>query len=550
MSMIDEGVQLESLLDLGLTWGPGQLLAASGLSGPTRYEQGLVARSRQDADFDVVLPVEGRVTLDDAPPRRALIAGDYFVLELQDGGLACGVMLDAEHLLIEAPAVRVSDGLRVSRSGGRSLISAPKASSPESPGRSVMDLIALRHHWFVEHAEHLRRKIGRDLDPVARKALLQLRTQVQSPEGMLGKRWSTPDRWPHRDMWLWDSVFHALGWRHLDLPLAQEVIEAVFEAQQSDGFVPHQASPTARSTITQPPILAFGVLQLLRSGADPDWCRTLYQPLQDYLRWNRQHRDRDGSGLLEWFIEEDENCRSGESGMDNSPRFDEAIQLDAVDFNAFMAAEYHALQQLAQRLGHDRDAQTFATQRQQLADLINQRMWDPATGFYHDYDAARGARTPILSSAGFMPLLAGIASPAQAQRLAEHLQNPQTFGTPLPVPSVAARCQPPHNKDMWRGPVWVNINWLIVHALREHGFDPLAADLRDRTLAAVEKQVRRLGVFFEYYDDSDAVTPPQLLRKSSTQRGINPYHEVIYEFGWTASLYLDLLVDAASSPSA
>ena len=40
-----------------------------------------------------------------------------------------------------------------------------------------------------------------------------------------------------------------------------------------------------------------------------------------------------------------------------------------------------------------------------------------------------------------MPLLAGIATPAQEARLIAHLQDPAMFATPFPVPSTAVSSQ-------------------------------------------------------------------------------------------------------------
>ena len=56
-------------------------------------------------------------------------------------------------------------------------------------------------------------------DPVAAatyaKALAVLKANVYSPQGDLPCHWTTPDRWPHRHMWLWDSAFHAIALRWL-----------------------------------------------------------------------------------------------------------------------------------------------------------------------------------------------------------------------------------------------------------------------------------------------------------------------------------------------
>ena len=64
-----------------------------------------------------------------------------------------------------------------------------------------------------------------------------MKSQVYSPEGRIKHRWTTPDRWPHRGMWLWDSAFHAIGFRHVDVEVARDAISAVFDAQREGGFV-------------------------------------------------------------------------------------------------------------------------------------------------------------------------------------------------------------------------------------------------------------------------------------------------------------------------
>ena len=43
------------------------------------------------------------------------------------------------------------------------------------------------------------------------KALSVQKVNVRSAEGRIPCIWTTPDRVPHKQMWLWDSVFHALA---------------------------------------------------------------------------------------------------------------------------------------------------------------------------------------------------------------------------------------------------------------------------------------------------------------------------------------------------
>lgn len=47
--------------------------------------------------------------------------------------------------------------------------------------------------------------------PVMGKALSVMRVNALAPEGRIEQRWSTPDRMPHRWMWLWDSCYHSFA---------------------------------------------------------------------------------------------------------------------------------------------------------------------------------------------------------------------------------------------------------------------------------------------------------------------------------------------------
>ena len=518
-------------------WPAGQLLAMSGLAGTTDFSDGLVARTAEQERIQLLHPYGGEIAIA-MPGKRVEWGGDYLVSRDPSNGFML-VFLDAHHILIRGKCdIDLSDtDYQVVRKGQCALLGVASHYRPELIDTDLEVILCARSAWI----DNLPLP---DLDePSAaealRKAVLMCRTQVMSAEGPLIRRWSTPDRWPHRRMWLWDSVFHAIGWRHYDLDLARDILHAVLDMQREDGFIPHAADPVNVSDITQPPVLAFGVSQLLEVGVDLEWIDQVYPKLVAYLQWNERHRDTDGNGLLEWFIEDLETCRSGESGMDNSPRFDGACQLDAVDFNSFMAQEYRVLADFAERLGYSEDAVSHRRRWQEYCNLINHFLWNPETGFYHDFDPASGGQTSVLASSGFLPLFCGAASPEQAQRIVQHLADPGTFGTALPVPSVARCSRQGGEKDMWRGPVWININWLIEYSLQAYGFHNEARQLRQKTCRTLIDEHEQYGTFFEFYDDEGLVPPPLLDRKGCNAPDVSPFHQVIFEFGWSASLFID-----------
>jgi putative isomerase len=529
--------------NLGTKWHGGQLIAFSGLDGPTSYENGLVARTTVSPDgVEIMDPGIGKLIFADQPLKDVLFATDHFRFETGKRPVV-GVLLDAYHLLIDGPctATGLGDAIELLQEGDRTLVGVKANFDPALVHIDIELAFENRRRWLVKQTVpgNLPPKTERTLF----RALSMMKGQVYAPEGVIHHRWTTPDRWPHKDMWLWDSAFHAIGWRHWDVALAREMIDAVFDVQQPDGFVPHRMSPRgAASVFTQPPILGYAVKLVNEGAPNMEWLKQIYPRLCAYIEWDLKNRDSDGGGLVEWVIEEHPECRSGESGMDNSPRFDAAVALDAIDFNSFLALECEVLSEFAQILGLKGDVVKWAERHKKLCGLINERLWSDKDQFYYDYDPQRKERSPVLSSAGFLPLICGAASHEQAKSLAKHLADPDMFATSFPVPSIAVRDWKDYSKDMWRGPSWVNINWFIAQGFERYGMKDHAETLRTATAMEIERTCEKFGTFFEYFDDKREVEPPQLLRKGVCAPELNPYRQVIHEFGWTATLYVDLIM--------
>ncbi|GAB0112756.1 amylo-alpha-1,6-glucosidase [Acidisoma sp. C75] len=532
-------------------WHRGQLLALSGLDGQTDYEGGLVLRTETaPAAIRVVYPAEAWLTLA-GTVTEACVSCDLVLARMEGGGLLRGAMLDAHHLLLEGPvalaaAPGLDERLAVRMAGERLLIGAAPHFQPALIEADLDAALAARAGWLL--GQPLAHRFTGVRRHAVFRALSIMKGQVSAPEAAIPLRWTTPDRWPHKDMWLWDSMFHAIGWRHLDPRLAQEMIEAVFAGQKPDGFVPHQMSPTRRpSEITQPPVLAFGVAMVEAASPDPAWIARLYPKLAAYILWDLTHRDGEGDGLCEWFMEGDPHSRSGESGMDNSPRFDfhYPTPLAATDFNAFLARECQILCDFAERLGMASDANLWRARADRLARLIERHLWSEEAGLYCDYDVEAGERSPVLASAGFLPLFARVPGLDRARRMARLLDEPGFFATAVPVPSIAVADTAHYAKDMWRGPAWINVNWLIAQGLARYGAEDAslaerAAALDAASLAVIEAACARHSTFFEYYDDRGEAEPPALLRKGECNPA-NPFRQVIHDYGWTATLYLDLV---------
>ena len=348
--------------------------------------------------------------------------------------------------------------------------------------------------------------------------------------------WTTPDRWPHKYMWIWDSAFHALGLRHLASDWAMDSLRAVVSKIQENGFLPHMMAPDSSidSGIIQPLILAWASWRVYEKTADVSFLKGIYHGVANMLLYDMNIMDTDNDGLSEWG----DKCASG---MDNSPRFDQPIGA-AVDLNAFIANDLLYLAKIAETLGMPGEAAQWMKERSRLSKLINDKLWDPEIGFYCDLDS-EGNRIPLKAVSGFTPLFAGICSCEQAETLHAHLTAPVEFWRPFPVPSVAAD-EPSFSNDMWRGPTWINYNYMIIEGLIQYSFTDTAFALKQKVVNEIARWYNEDGIIYEYYDSEGAVSPSMLNRKGHkpSPEGAWPLGICIRDYHWTASLFVDLMM--------
>lgn len=187
------------------------------------------------------------------------------------------------------------------------------------------------------------------------------------------------------------------------------------------------------------------------------------------------------------------------------------------------------------------EAERWEAARARIAEAVERRLWDDARGIYRDLAAnPRDGFNPCETFVGFLPLTAGIPSARRGERLVETLSDPSRFATPVPVPSTAAD-DPNYCDDMWRGPIWANINYLIIEGLRRYGFRRQARALASKTLAAVLKGYEAEGVLFEFYDAEGERPSGELRRKGGPGRREASALGVIRDYNWTAAVALRLL---------
>lgn len=361
----------------------------------------------------------------------------------------------------------------------------------------------------------------------------------------------------------------------------------VYHGRASSYFPPYEFWQTERSTrapnsqtsgITQPPLLASAVRWLHRRHPDADFLACVYPRLLAWHQWFHQQRDADGSGLV---------CliHPWESGTDDSPRWLEVLArlepqdlppyeradtrhvspahrptqaeydryvhlvnlfrragyeprrlleespflVQDVQFNAILYRAHEDLRALAEDL--DRPTEEIEGWLEAMGASFGQRFWDEEAGLFHDYDLRAGRAIPVSTAAIFVPLLAGLASQEQAERLVgEHLHHPNRYGRGQGLRYWVTTCSAEEPvweaTRYWRGPVWPVLNWLICLGLARAGYDREAAEVRGDTLELIGE-----SGFYEYFHPT-----------SGQPLGAD-------RFSWSAALWLELRHGELELPS-
>jgi hypothetical protein len=341
-------------------------------------------------------------------------------------------------------------------------------------------------------------------------------------------------------VYLWDSAFIAQIWKLWDVPTAQEVLESVVALREGDRLQ-HVVADFVHSAYTQPPLVAWSAMQLPQCPQTQPWLRRIYQPLCRYHAWLNQHR-RLPCGLYFWQ-------HPYESGVENAPRFssrDEKTLADtrplaAPDLSCQVILQCEALAKMAEALGEAR-ASEFRDTASQIRKQMNTILWHEEDGLYYDKDTRNHQWIRSKTIASLMPLAAGAPDQQRAARLHEHCTDASSFGSTLPLPSVALD-DPDFARDMWRGPVWVNTAYLVLQGLKRYGFSDTVSTLSWRLVDGVARVLEAENHIYEFYDPEHFHTK-QLHRKKGNwwkaiTLGTGPQRDFV---GWSG-LVNTLLVE-------
>ena len=353
----------------------------------------------------------------------------------------------------------------------------------------------------------------------------------------------SPSHYPYQ--WMWDSCFHAITLSHFDVGLAKNEIRNLLKSQREDGFIPHVIFWSGRgvwapwfvleskntffpktSQLIQPPLLAEAVEVIFKRDADPKFLYEVLPKLVRFYRWLAENRDPDNDGLISIIA-------PYESGMDQSPSFDEIVGIHKDNFlnvaltgrkvtfknmlrkyglnnifsddyfnvedvvvNSIYIKNLQLLAKILSEIGDEQNARYFHLLSLKAKRSLIDKCYDKKRGFFFDIYSKEEKRTQILTVKGLIPLILDLPGSIASTLVKKHLLNEAEFWLPFPVPSVA-KSEPTFRSssstflkmtNIWRGPTWINMNWYIVRGLKKHGYKREAEKIIEKSVDLVRRE--------------------------------------------------------------
>ncbi|MFB6191333.1 MAG: amylo-alpha-1,6-glucosidase [Candidatus Nanohaloarchaea archaeon] len=389
--------------------------------------------------------------------------------------------------------------------------------------------------------------------------------------------------------WNWDSAFIAVGLAKERPEKAEKELESLVEAQWDNGMIPQiifwqeaggyfpgpgewqiERDGVKTSGITQPPVAVHAVTELYRETGEESVLEKFAGPMERYLEWWREERSIDDLVYVR---------HPWETGMDDSPAWEpvmediepgspdyerEDLQLeDAEDerpgdwdydryvyllrqarendwdentlrelspfrvadvlTNSIFVRACRELSYIHRQLGNTRKEREWRRKAEETAEAIRDRLWESELRNFVSYDFAAGRKLRENTVAGLASLYGGIPDADQEEKLLQNMEKnfmEHRYG-------CATYSGEEQDLDRyWRGPVWINTNWLVSEGLDYRGHETKAERIREQSIELIEE-----NGFSEYFNP-----------ESAEPRGSD-------RFSWTAALYLYWLDESYTSSS-
>jgi alpha,alpha-trehalase len=324
----------------------------------------------------------------------------------------------------------------------------------------------------------------------------------------------------YSQMWDWDGFFIGAHWANQnpsDAKLLRDWVLGFATSADPDGYVAGCITSKGPRPLfgkfAMKPFLAQGALLASQNLHDYSWLRPVWPAMQRILSYRKSTQFDAHWGL--WFWD-----NAMQSGADNNPALSnepgDRSAILAVDASVFAMREYLAMATLADNLGDPEDARSYRQQAAATRRAILTQLWSPHDAIFLNRRRDNGKWIHSISWSSFVPLIDGLLPSRDARRMIRlHLLNPAEMRSPYGFRSLS-KGDPAYNNQAiidpysnWRGPIWINANYLDWIALRRYGFHSESHWLAVALAGTLRSDIAKWGSMHEDYsaETGDGLAP-------------------------------------------
>jgi len=336
--------------------------------------------------------------------------------------------------------------------------------------------------------------------------------KLRPPQEPLRHTWVQPGGTYYVGQWIWDTMFvvDLLSILPDKKPVIRDIFQNYWDFQdrwnQKMPAYAHDMVTVAIKTapqevrqFSQSPILAWGLERVYQRNGDKELLTQCLDRLERFHDWFWRERDVTNIGLIavgsysgvrqhaKWETYDYDCSMDGlkltphptRQGPEEGAWYGDTC---VTGNTAYLIIGERSLARLATIMGDN----AMAARRQQRIDkavnAMRTHMWDEKSGTFLAVQRDTLEKIPVATIGSWIPLTAGVPTPAMAERMAAVLASP-AWMTPLPLPTVERTDKRWKSSAFWRGDVWPSTNYQVASGLAAYGYKDLAADIADKTVA-------------------------------------------------------------------
>ncbi|XP_054153186.1 mannosyl-oligosaccharide glucosidase-like [Oppia nitens] len=361
---------------------------------------------------------------------------------------------------------------------------------------------------------------------------------------------------------LWDEGFHNLVIQWWNSSLTTTIMKSWFNLMNIDGWIPREITigaesldrfhglNTQRDVNANPPAFLLTIDTLMRRQAvDNGYLKDIYPRLQSWFHWYNTSQSGSKPGTYRWRgrwqNDRELNPSTLTSGLDDYPRATHPTNDEYhLDLRCWMWLAADVMTRIANAVGDTSMKAQYKATADMLADnrLLESLHWSDVDKAYCDYgyhstnvslekqpsgQYVRKVWTPPkyqhtcdqLGYVNLFPLMFGLieANNTRLGHVFEVIGNRSLMGSPYGLSSLSKTSfyymkqnNIPYGVPYWRGPIWININYLVLRALNRYsGIDgpykqragQLYRELRQQIIDNMFGQYEKSGFVWEQYND-------------------------------------------------